>query len=173
MSKYGRISTLLRLPLSDFKLQASHTAMLSKEHFTCCWEHGIINHMITRTYTCSIDCVILLFYFFSSLTDIDWCRRKCGHCPPLPCCLPCDLLWRCLQMATCPSSLQHVLTLESADVLLSLMESHISTGWHKCTVSNLLCPHTKWQQTILCSVLSHTGTNVVFFFKKENDLFGI
>ncbi len=45
VSKYGRIATLLRLPLSDFKLQASHTAMLSKEHFTCCWKHGTINEL--------------------------------------------------------------------------------------------------------------------------------
>ncbi len=32
--------------LSDFKLQVSHTAMLSKEHITCCWKHGIINQLI-------------------------------------------------------------------------------------------------------------------------------
>ncbi len=31
VSKYGGISTLLRLPLSDFKLQSSYTDMLSKE----------------------------------------------------------------------------------------------------------------------------------------------
>ncbi len=46
VSKYGRISILLRLPLSDFKLQASHTVMLSNDHFTCCWKHGIITQMI-------------------------------------------------------------------------------------------------------------------------------
>ncbi len=47
VSKYGRISTLLRLilPLSDFKLQASHTAMLTKEHLTCCWKQGIITQL--------------------------------------------------------------------------------------------------------------------------------
>ncbi len=46
VSKYGRISTNLRLPLSVFKPQASHIVMLSKEHFTCCWKHGINNQLI-------------------------------------------------------------------------------------------------------------------------------
>ncbi len=45
-SIYCKISTLLMLSLSDFKLQASHTAMLSKEYLTCCWKHGIINQLI-------------------------------------------------------------------------------------------------------------------------------
>ncbi len=49
VSEYCKISALLRLHLSDFKLQASHTmhaVKLSKEHFTCCWKQGLINQLI-------------------------------------------------------------------------------------------------------------------------------
>ncbi len=46
VSEYCRISTLFMLLLSDFKLPASLTSMLSKEHFTCCWKQGLINQLI-------------------------------------------------------------------------------------------------------------------------------
>ncbi len=37
------------LLLSDFKLQTTPTAVLVKyvkEHFTCCWKHGLISQLI-------------------------------------------------------------------------------------------------------------------------------
>ncbi len=53
VSEYCRISSLLRLPRSDFKLQASHTVFLlvSKEPFTCCYNswYTHVNHMTMTT----------------------------------------------------------------------------------------------------------------------------